>query len=462
MNIRDIVLGITCAAFFSACSTLPYEQGVMPKADVAQASANSTYEAPGMVDIHDFIPSDMIQTPLYTIDQYAYNDGEMNTYRVVTEDHAFIVEGTSQLVNLIVEIEAINKLRDIKTVDTMAKGAAERAINLIQTPAGAVGGLLRRFSQEETLEGQLMTVPDSLSEVSANVTEGAIQLTNTGKRIATSAAGTSCAGFEACVSKGADDIWSGFNSLMGKHNAARELHAVMGTDFYTDNKVLRREIDRLAYADAYTSTIVKAGFTWSGIPILDPLATGVGYYNNVEFLAAYQDASVERNREKEAMRSWGVAPQIVETLYDNPSYTHSRRKLLFNSLSNLATPQYRIQMVERAAEATSKREADQIIRVYAHLHKLQSDGQIKAYVKGLHAAIVLDHQDHLILPIAADFLRYTKTSDARLRVYQKLANSDPRYQGADIHILGHASQAYMAAAKALDINVSEYNLLNHE
>ena len=79
-------------------------------------------------------------------------------------------------------------------------------------------------------------------------------LAATAWRITTSAAGTKCQGFGGCTSKAGRDIWSGFNSLAGKHNAAKEIHYTLGTDPYTDNQVLQRQVDRLAYADAYTST----------------------------------------------------------------------------------------------------------------------------------------------------------------------------------------------------------------
>ena len=153
-------------------------------------------------------------------------------------------------------------------------------------------------------------------------------------RISKGAASTKCSGY-TCVKKAGTDIWSGFNSLAGKHNASRRLHSEFNTDPETNNKVYRKQIDRLAYANAYTGTTIKLGAGQAGIDYLSDAFMGVGYYNNAEFIVSYEDAHRQRNNEKEILKGWGADTNLVNFFYKNKTYTKKYRRRLFKSLDTI-------------------------------------------------------------------------------------------------------------------------------
>ena len=329
----------------------------------------------------------------------------------------------------------------------------ERTINLVETPYRAAKGGYERFAATQSAGEVLMVIPSGAAEIAGDVGHGLKELGSTAWRITTSAAGTKCQGFGGCASKAGRDIWSGFNSLAGKHNAAKEIHYTLGTDPYTDNEVLQRQVDRLAYADAYTSTTVKFGFTLSNVNILDPLATGVGYYNNGEFIARYEDAHKRRKKEKALMTSWGADTGTINRLYKNKAFTHTTRTRLTQTLSKIGTPPYRAQLIQQASTSKTRFVANSRLSVLEYLARLETDGVIEGYPPMGAAALAVSKDGTLILPFAADYLSWTTDIAPMVENLAQTAGAN----GAEIHVIGKASPMFKAKALALGVKVVEVN-----
>jgi len=449
------VSAATLVVGLSACQNLATHQGSadMPAAKIIQPIDG--FETPGMVDAATFLGADNMQNPLYRIEPQAWNDGYANTYRIETPDYTYIVQGTEQARIRLREIEATEVLKQKSTVGTAGKAVVGRTLNLAATPARAVQGTVDRFSAAENVGEALMVVPSGAAEIVGNLATGLKELGVTGWRITTSAAGTKCVGLGACVSKAGEDIWSGVNSVVGKHAAAQEIHASVGTNPYSQNRVLQKQVNRLAYADAYTSTAVKIGYTWSGVDILDPLATGVGYYNNGEFVAVYEDAHKARNREKALLRGWGVNDDDIAKLYASDAFTHISRTQLVKAVSTFGTNDYKARMIGEAANSPTRFVADSRVVVYQYLAELVSAGQIKAFVADLPSAIALDVNDTLILPFAADYLRWTPDIAPTIANLSTLTGRGTDFANASVHVLGQASPMFIKRAEALGIKVLE-------
>jgi len=442
-------------ASLSACQSLKAGQdaAVMPPGDTVQSRPG--YEAPGMVDAHGFLGADLMQSPLHRVAPEAWNDGFANTYKITTPDYTYIVQGTEQARIRLSEIEATEMLKQKTTAGTAGKAVVGRTLNLVITPVRAVQGTVDRFSAAENAGEALMVVPSGAAEVVGNLANGLKELGVTGWRITTSATGTRCQSLGACVSKAGEDIWSGVNSVVGKHAAAQEIHASVGTNPYTQNKVLQKQVNRLAYADAYTSTAVKTAYTWSGVNILDPLATKVGYYNNGEFVASYEDAHKARNREKALLRSWGVNKKDIAKLYSSDAFTHISRTQLTKAVSTFGTNDYKARMIREAATSPSRFVADSRVAVFQYLAYLVTDKRIKAFAADLPSAVALDTNNTLILPFAADYLKWTPEIAPTITNFAAITGPDTNYPRAAVHILGQASPMFKRRTAALGIKVVE-------
>ena len=446
---RKIFPAITAALIVTGCQTLPHEHGPSFAPATAQAPQPG-YEQAEFISAANFLSPALMQSALHSVSPQAYNDGYANTYRIETADYTYVVQGTDNAIKRIGEIEATEELKSRSTVGMAALAAGERTFNLVETPFRAAKGVATRVTSVDNPGQALMSIPSGAAEILGTIGHGIGQMGVTAARITTGAAGTKCQGLGGCVSKAGEDIWSGVNSLAGKHAAAQEIHAELGTDPYTENKVLQRQVDRLSYADAYVSTAVKIGYTWSGVNILDPLATGVGYYNNGEFLAQYEDAHKNRNKEKALMTSWGVDADTVNALYKSKIFTHTSRTRLAKALSQIGTPPYRARLIEQAASSKTRFVAESRLSVFEYLAGLEADGRINAYMPDAPSAIGGTPDGTLILPFAADYLRWTPEIAAPLQNFAAQAQGK-----TEIHVIGQASPMFKKSAQKLGIQVTE-------
>jgi len=441
--------GLMFSTSLSACQTLSKQQGLSTQ-NPEFVKAVPGFENAGMVDAAQFLSAELMSSNLHRVSPEAWNDGYANTYKIETPQHLYVVQGTERAKARIHEIEATETLRHTSTAGTAGLAVVERTTNLVETPFRAVAGIAGRFGKAENPADALMVVPSGAAEIIGNLGNGLKELGATGWRITTGAAGTRCQGVGGCVSKAGEDIWSGVNSLAGKHAASQEIHAELGTDPYTDNKVLQSQVDRLAYTDAYVSTATKVGYTWSGVRILDPLATGVGYYNNGEFVAAYEDAHKSRNRDKALMRGWGVSGDDITKLYKSEAFTHLTRAKLTKAVSTFGTDAYKARMISEAASSETRFVADSRLRIYQYLAGLNEAGQISAFVADLPSAVAVGTDGTMILPFAADYLRWTPEIAPTIRNYAGVADGR-----AEIHVLGTASPMFMQKSEALGVKVLE-------
>ena len=440
-----------------SCASLPTTQGdPIPKA--IQAAQNGAFETPGPLDAVDFIGAENMQTDLYTIAPKAYNDGYINTYEIITKDHDYYVQGTAKALETLREIKATKILKGTPTVVAAGKSFAERTVNLVETPIRIMNGGFGRLEEARTNRQKVMAVSSGVGDIFSNMAHGLGQLAVTGKRIVTSASGTKCANFGDCAGKAGRDVWSGFNSVVGKHNAARRLHIRLGTDPYTDNKVLQREIDRLAMAESYTGTTYKIGVGNAGIPVWSDWTRGVGYVNNAEFVASYEDAHKRRRAEKKLLTSWGVDKNSIETLYRNPAFTHTTRTRLVQTLSHISFPEYRVKLVKDAANTPTRAAAYSRLQVLAYLAKLERDGQTQGYVTNFTSTIAFSDDGALILPFSVDYMKWTPEMANLVENYAAFSKSHPDYKRAEIHILGQASPTFLKQSKAQGIVVKIIDL----
>jgi len=257
-----------------------------------------------------------------------------------------------------------------------------------------------------------------------------------------------------CIQKAGEDIWSGINSLAGKHNASRRLHASLGTDRETRNKNLKREIDRLSYAEAYTGATFKFIIPNAELNYLSGYQRGIGYYNNGEFLAEYEDAHRGRNRDKDMLRNRGVSQETIDQLYANEAFTNKDRTNLSQALSALGPTPYLSDFVNNAALAPSPYAAQNKLVIYQYYARLAQSGTLANFVAG--PSILAQRKDGtLILPFAADYIQWSP--DAAIAVQNSARTAQSHGQRAEIHVLGHASQTFKNNSQRLGVNVIEFH-----
>ncbi len=439
----------------SACQSIAKRNNDAPRVHGKSVQTQGGFETAGTVRASQFIGADLMQSPIYRVDPEAWNDGYANTYRIETPDHVHIVQGTDQALIRLREIEATDQLRRKSATVAVGKAAVGRTLNLAATPVRAVKGTVNRFSAAKGAQKKLMVVPSGAADIVGNLALGLKELGMTGWRMTTNSTGKKCKGVGGCSSKAGGNVMSGVSALSGKDAAAKKIHADLGTDPYSDNKELQRQVNRLATADAVGSTSMKLGMVFVSAPLIAPLSTGVGYYNNGEFVVNHKDPRKAREIEQSLMGEWGVSKRDIIKLYNSDAFTHTTRSNLFAAVSTFGENPYKARMIREAASAPSRFVADSRVKIYQYLAQMVINGQVKAFVADLPAAVALGADDTLILPFAADYLRWTPELAPTITGFAALTGPDKPYKRASVHVLGQASPLFTQRATRFGVQVVE-------
>lgn len=402
--------------------------------------------APRTVDAAQFLGVDALQGPSHRVLPDAVLVGHFIRYNIETSDETMVITGTEQAKMRIREIYATQTLKNRSTVGTMLSAVKDRTANIVETPIRVGATLAERANDVRNVEEAVLFIPKQVGHAAGNLIDGVGELAVTGVRISRGAAGTQCAGF-GCVNKAGQDIWSGVNSLAGKHNAVRRLHSEFGTDPETENQSYRREVDRVAYADAYVSTSIKLGMGQAGIDYVSPAFTGVGYYNNGEFVGQYEDARRQRNREKAALLTWGADPNSVEAFYQNRAFTKQNRRRLFAALDAMSDKKFALELFHQSAGIDERHEADSRVAVYAYIAKYEADGDVSSYVGTAPAPLFVNADSRHILPVYSDYLTWTPKLEGELRRLKTLGERPM------LHVLGAVDEAVSTRASELSVEV---------
>ena len=401
------------------------------------------------VDAAQFLGTEFMQSPHHRVETLALSDGSMLSYTIETPYQRFVVTGTERAKRLIHEIHATEALRQRSTGSAILGSAKDRTTNLVKTPYRIGKTVVNRAGDIRNVEDAILFIPEQVGGVAGNLLDGIGELGVTALRITKGAAGTKCSGFD-CVEKAGEDIWSGVNSLAGKHNAARRLHAQFGTDPQTDNKAYRKQINRLAYANAYTGTTVKLGAGQAGIDVISPAFTGIGYVNNAEFVGGYKDAHRQKNREKDAYKSWGVAPQAIDNMFKSKALTKLDRRRLYKALNVIPDKPFAAQLLHDIANSPSRSQTQSQLALYDFIAALTLRGDIASYVKTTPNPLITTKNGTIILPLYADYLGKTP------QLISALHSLAAHNRQSELHILGYASPEAKLTASSMGIRVVEW------
>lgn len=415
---------------------------------VSGASAIAQTPSQQPVSAAQFLGAEFMESPHHRVAPQAISDGYLLRYEIETPSERMIVIGTEQTKTRIREIHATQVLRKRSTGGEILGSAKDRTTNLVETPYRIGKTLVNRAGDISNVGDAVLFAPEQIGQAAGSLLHGVGELAVTGARITAGAAGTKCSGF-GCVEKAGSDIWSGVNSLAGKHNASRRLHAEFGTDPQTENKAYRKQIDRLAYANSYTGTTIKLGAGQAGIDYLSPAFTGIGYVNNAEFVGHYEDAHRQKNREKDSYRAWGASPEAVKNLYQNKAFTKLNRRRLFKALDSIPDKAFAVRLVHDAADSPDRSHTESHLAVYDYIAALGARGDVSAYFSNTSTPLIASNDGTLILPVYADYLELTP------QLSRDLQEISSRRQSA-LHVLGYAAPSVKQVARRLGIQIVEW------
>ncbi len=423
--------------------------GILLSSTSLAQTPHTQFESPQYINAQDFLGQENMQSAYHTVDSQAFTDGFVNTYKIESADGIAEIIGTQATLNYISEVKATHMLRQRSTLGAIGKSAYNRTTNLVTTPYRTAKSIYDRAANINNVQEAVLFIPNGVFDVAGNLLNGVGEAAVTGVRITKGAAGTKCGSFGQCLSEAGEDIWSGTNSVLGKHNAARRLHKSLGTNPESRNKALQRQIDRLSYAEAYTGTAYKFGVANAGIDVLSPYQSGIGWFNNGEFLAGYEDAHRARNRDKAALLSWGVTQDEIDRLYNNEAFTKAQRAELVAALSHIPAPEYRAGLVRDNLSIDRPYIVNTRLKTYQYLAHASQKGAVKTFISGAPATIFVTPRDTLVLPVVSDYLQWSPDISAPVTYLSQNRNA----AGAEIHVIGKVSPDFRRQTESLGVKI---------
>jgi hypothetical protein len=282
------------------------------------ASQAGQYEQPPSFSASQVVPSNLLKSPYYTVDNRVGLDNYQYVFTVNTRWGTFRIDGTTLLRVRAREMEATAKLAEIDTAGTVVDAAGRTALK----PLGTAKGLL-------TAPGK--TISDTFKGV-GNLFGGmqaAMEATDPRKE-----------GIIASVSGGAD--------------ARRKIAFDLGVDPYTSFTPLDDELTRLATANAIggTSVNVGLGFVTGGVGIAISATS-----TSQKLREALRDKTAAQLEQtgREFLAAMGVTGAPVNALYANAYLTPTDKAVIVVALKTLGNVSVsgREIYVETAAQAKS-------------------------------------------------------------------------------------------------------------
>jgi len=292
-----------------ACQTIRSDDDRLFHGSVNETYQSAQYERAGLLSTLTFIKDDCQSDCPYVLNNETYNDGFSNHYKVTYGDHVFVTQGTAATKELINEVNAISALRKTHAMNVVKDSVMDRTAQLVTTPYHVGSSVYKRYEQAETFKEAALIAPKGALVMTGKLIEGTKELGVTGARITNNASHAKC-GFFECLKKLGEDMWYAANLFTGKHGDAFQLHQKYKTNPETLNPLLKREVDRLSYVSSITSTGYKFGLGTVGVPVFANYSTGLGYYNNADFLSGYEDARKQETAHKRKLRSLDIDGNI--------------------------------------------------------------------------------------------------------------------------------------------------------
>ena len=406
--------------------------------------------AASSLEVGAFLPEALQESEAHQVKAVTPTDEMRLAYLIETDRGPQIVIGTEQARRRITEIKATAALRERSTTGAVAESLGERLINLVQTPVRLSQDLWGRLADVDDVGDALTFAPVLVYDVSEDLIDGTGEMFVTVARITTAATQSSCDNRQQCLNEAFADIGSGINSLAGKHNDARVLHAEFGTDPGTLNAEYRREIDRLSYATSYFSTALKLGGGQAGIPYVSPAFVGVGYVNNAEFVGQYKDAHRQRNFEKHIYRTRGFDEASIEAIYSGSTYSKQMRRQVFQALQAIEDEQLAAYMFEDLARAEDRYRAGRQLQILAYMSDLLEDPTLRLFSLDGAYPIFQKSDGSLLAVTQRDYATWQSPFSEEVASLQRAAQRRP----ISLHVLGAFDSQVLAQAKAMNVHPS--------
>lgn len=301
------------------------------------AGAQSPYETPAVLGAADVAPAEFLQSQVYKIDERVTTDGLVTKATFQSPFGEFVAEGPGMVAVRAGEIQALDVLSKTESSEIFQKAMAASMKRTGQSLKTAV------THPVETVKGIPAGVGRFFERVSRDIKTGAQKVGDTEE------GGDSKSSTSDEVKEGATMAGQ---SVIGYDDARRRLSKYLGVDPYTRNKVLADKLDSAAWAvwggEFGPDTVI--GFVPGGFAIKFTR-------DWVSDLVWDMTPGDLRVRMETHLKGLGIAQDPIDRFLRQPSFTHTIRLALVDSLVALGPGPGRSDVVDWALTASSETQA---------------------------------------------------------------------------------------------------------
>ena len=351
------------------------------------AGAQSRFEAPAVLRAADVVPAELLQSPVYKIDERVPTDGLVAKTTFRSPLGEFEAEGPGMVAVRAAEIQALDVLAKTETSEIFQKAMAASMKRTGQSLKTAV------THPVETVKGLPAGVGRFFDRVSRDVKTGVQKVGDTKE------------GGESGPSTG-EEVKEGATmagqSVIGYDDARRRLAKYLGVDPYTRNQALATKLDSAAWAvwggEFGPDTVI--GFVPGGFAIKFTR----DWVSDLVWDMTPGDLRVRMDTH---LKSLGVAQDPIDRFLRQPSFTHTVRLALVDSLMALGPGPGRPDVIAWALTAASETQARFMagsVAILARHHQAMPIARIR--VAGTVLGETADGA--VVVPAAVDYVSWTE------------------------------------------------------
>lgn len=383
-----IVLSLFAATSFAQTGGTP-----------SPASSPTTFESPGRVEAKMFLPEDLMQGQLHSVDPQAENDGLLNTYFLYSGNNAFEVTTGLALRIRIRELYAIDKLRGMSKTDEFTKALKASGKQKVDSVVGLVKDPI----------GTIKRVPKGASRFFGRIGE-------------------------SMKGGGSEGEGKALDNLSGAQKAKVALAAKLGVSPYSTNQELQEQLTNTARAMSGGGLVVSA--------VLMPLgAVNTVLSTNQSLQETLVSSSPEDLRiiNRKKLFALGVTRENADEFLLHPWYSPWHETIIVDALATIGRDPTRF--LERACRALTDDDAtyfQRLAQVLARYHKTKTPLRSIGVENDRIAA--LDSNGTLVIPLSCDYAIWSEPAAARVEAFSQLPQSRSEIKGLALWVDGRVSE----------------------
>ncbi|MHC1729531.1 MAG: hypothetical protein AB9866_26600 [Syntrophobacteraceae bacterium] len=289
---------------------------------VASAASAPGFEVPGIQNVSDILPRELISGPHYRVREKVVSYGYMHHFTVDSDYGVFEVTGDFALRKLVKEIGAIAVLHEVKRGQAYINGVRKAAskplefgVNLITEPADTISG-----------------VPKGVAALFENVKTG------------------------LSTQRGKNEDRK-VEQMVAVSSNKRLLARQLGIDVYSSNKVLQKELNSVAWATSLGSLTVSAALAPVGGPAVAAVSLTRTAQNLTDMINEYPPQRL-RQTNQEKLEAMGITHDLATRFLDFPSFTPTQQTVIVGSLETFSKARGLDSFLRYALSADSEESAD--------------------------------------------------------------------------------------------------------